>query len=116
VLLNLGNKYLTDKKYPDAERVYREVQKRFPEIAYGQYGIGRVQQEQGKHKEAVANFEQVLASYNRPQVYYRLGQSLQALNDKAKAVAAYEKALAFKSGLPKKLHEDAEEQLKHLKG
>ena len=116
VLLNVANKYLTDKKYPDAERVFREVQKRFPDIAYGLYGVGRVQQEQGKHKEAVASFEQVLVSYNRPQVHYRLGQSQQALNDKAKAVAAYEKALAFKSGLSKKLHEDAEEQLKHLKG
>jgi hypothetical protein len=47
--------------------------------------------------------------------YYRIGQLQHALGDKAKAIAAFERALAFKSGLSPKVRSDAEEQLKLLR-
>jgi tetratricopeptide (TPR) repeat protein len=74
-----------------------------------------MQQEQGKHREAIAGMEQVIAMNPRASAYYRIGQSQQALGDKAKATAAYEKALAFKTGMSSKMKSDAEDQLKVLK-
>lgn len=116
LLFGIGMKYVADKKYTDSERVFRDAQKRFPDSDNVVYGIARTQQEQGKHREALAGLEQVLSKSAKPHVHYRIGQSLLALGDKAKAAASFEKALAFKSGLSKKMRSDAEDQLKALKG
>jgi tetratricopeptide (TPR) repeat protein len=115
LMINLGNKYLSDKKYADSERMFREAMKRFPDSDGALYGVARVQQEQGKHREAIAGLEQAIAMYSRAAPFYRIGQSQHALGDKAKAVAAYEKALSFKSGLSPKMKADAEDQLKALR-
>jgi tetratricopeptide (TPR) repeat protein len=115
LLTSIGNKYLGDKKYADSERIYREAQKRFPDSDGAIYGLARVQQEQGKHREAIAGMEQAIAMNPRPAAWYRIGQSQQALDEKAKAAAAYEKALSFKMGMSKKMKADAEDQLKVLK-
>jgi tetratricopeptide (TPR) repeat protein len=115
-LVSIGMKYLADKKFADAERELRDTAKRFPDSDNAAYGIARSQQEQGKHREALAGLEQVLVKVPKAHVHYRMAQSLQALGDKLKASAAYEKALSFKSGLSKKFRSDAEEQLKALKG
>lgn len=116
LLVNIGAKYLAAKKYPDAERVLREALKRFPDSDAAPFAIVRVQQEQGKHREAVAGLEQLLARRAQARLHYRMGQSLQALGDKAKAASAFEKALALKTGLSGKQISDAETQLSSLKG
>ena len=41
---------------------------------------------------------------------------VQAVNDKGRAIAAYEKALGYKPALGKKLRSDIQDQLKSLKG
>jgi tetratricopeptide (TPR) repeat protein len=115
LLNSIGSKYLTDKKLGDSERIYREAIRRFPNSHGALYGLARVQQEQGKHREAIAGMEQVIAMVARAGAWYRIGQSQQALGDKAKAAAAYDKALSFASGLPKNLRSDAEDQLKALR-
>lgn len=115
LMINLGNKYLSDKRYADSERLYREALKRHPDSDSALYGVARVQQEQGKHREAVATMEQVIVMNPRASAWYRIGQSQQALGDKAKAAAAYEKALTYKSGMSPKMRADAEDQLKVLK-
>jgi hypothetical protein len=46
---------------------------------------------------------------------YRIGQSLQALGEKAKAASAFEKAIALKSGLSSKQIADAQAQVTALK-
>ena len=112
----IGNNYLKDKKYADAERVLREGQKRFPDSDDAPYLMARVQQEQGKHREAVATLEQQVAKQARARVHYRLGQSLQALGEKAKAASAFEKAIALKTGLSGKQVSDAQAQIAALKG
>lgn len=116
LLIGVAMKYITGKKFADSERVLHDARKRFPDSDNVVYVVARGQQEQGKHREALTGLEQVLAKTPKPHVHYRIAQSLQALGDKAKAVAAFEKALAFKSGLPKKMRSDAEDQLKALKG
>lgn len=116
LMTSLGNLYLQDKKLEDSLRLFSEIQKRFPTSEAGPYGVGRVLQEQHKHSEAVAQFEKALSIRASAALHYRLGQSLQSLNDKPKAIAAYEKALAFKPAMGKKMLEDAQDQLKSLKG
>ncbi len=116
LLISVGNKYMSEKKYADADRLFRETQKRYADSDSAAYFIARNYQEQGKHKEAVAGFEQMLTTNPRPHLHYRMAKSLQAMGDKAKATAAYEKALAYKAGLFKQFRSDSETQLKALKG
>jgi tetratricopeptide (TPR) repeat protein len=115
LLNNFGQKYLNDKKYADSERLFREAHKRFPDSEAAVYGIARVQQEQGKYREAIAGFEQAGAMTRRASTWYRIGQSQQALGDKLNAIGSYGRALAFRPELPPKLRADADEQLKALR-
>lgn len=115
-LMSVGSKHMSEKRYGDAERLFREAQKQYPETGSGAYYIARNYQEQGKHREAVSAFEELIAAYPRPHLHYRLAKSQQALGDKTKAVAAFEKALAYKTGLYKQFKTDSETQLKALKG
>jgi predicted TPR repeat methyltransferase len=57
----------------------------------------------------------VLAKDPHSATWYRIGQSQQALGEKAKAASAYERALALGEQLPKGAKADAEKQLKVLK-
>ncbi|HYD81177.1 MAG TPA: tetratricopeptide repeat protein [Paucimonas sp.] len=116
VLSSVGNTYLHEKKYADAERVFQEVAKRHPESGIGAFGLARTLQEKGKPADAIPLYEKALAIEPRAAIYYRLGQCWQIASDKAKAMAAFEKALSFKPALPKQLKAEAEEQLKALKG
>lgn len=115
LMVNLGNKYLSDKRFADSERMFREAFKRHPDSDGALYGLARVQQELGRHREALASMEQVNLMNPRASAWYRIGQSLQALGDKSKAAAAYEKALSFKGGMSPKMKADAEDQLKVLR-
>lgn len=114
-LVGVGAQYTRDKKYAEANRVFSSLEKRYPESYWGTYGQGRVLQDQNKHQDAVPLLERSLVVQAQAITYYRLGQSLQAVGDKGRAIAAYEKALAFKPALGKKIRSDAEDQLKTLK-
>jgi tetratricopeptide (TPR) repeat protein len=116
VLRAIGFNYVKDKKYGDAERLFRELEKRYPDRALGVYGQARTLQERGKNAEAIPLFEKALAVEPEAVTYYRLGQCLQATSEKSKAAAAFEKAVSYKPALPKKLKAEAEEQLKALRG
>ncbi len=116
LMSSLGAIYVQEKRFADAQRMFGEVQKRFPQSEAGAYGVGRTLQEQGKHAEALANFEKALAIKSTAAVHYRIAQALQSLADKTRAIAAYEKALTFTAGLSKKQREDVQEQIKVLKG
>lgn len=114
-LMALGLTHLGEKKYGDATRVLGEAQKRYPDSPTIAFAVARVHQEQGKHREALVILDQVVTKTPLPHVHYRIAKSLQAMGDKPKAAAAFEKALSFKTGLAKTMRADAEEQLKALK-
>jgi tetratricopeptide (TPR) repeat protein len=116
ILVGVGSLYARDKKYADAQRVFSLIEKRYPESYWGAYGQGRVLQEQNRHQAALPFLERALAVQAQAIVHYRVGQSLQALGDKARAIAAFELALGFKPTLGKKMRSDAEDQIKALKG
>ena len=116
LLISLGSKYVQDKKYTDGQRVFEALASRFADSEWGPYGLARTLQEQGKTRDAVALFEKALTMEPGAHIYYRMAQCWQALSDKSKAMAAYEKALDFKPTLNKKQRSDALDQLKSLRG
>ena len=115
-LANIAMRYMSEKKFADGERLFRDVGKRYPHNVMAPYGVARAQQEQGKHRDALLGLEQVLLKTPKPHVHYRIGQSHQALGDKAKAAGAFEKALALRTGLSDKQISDAQTQMSALKG
>lgn len=116
ILTNIGHALINEKKYAESEKIFREVTQRFPEAVHGYFGLGKALLEQGKPKEALPNFEKSMVIDASAVILYRIGKAWQALGDKAKAIAAFEKALSFKPDLTKKARSDAEDQLKALKG
>ena len=116
VLTTLGHTYLKNKNYAEAERLFKDVHQRFPENGAGNYGIGRLLQEQTKFKEAIGFFEKANVVDSTAYAYYRIAQCLQSLKENAKAVMAFEKALSARPGLAKKVRADVESQIKSLKG
>jgi tetratricopeptide (TPR) repeat protein len=114
--VSIGAQLMGAKKFADAERIAREGLKRYPDSDNFPLMIARTLQEQAKHRDALAFLEPIMAKNPRASIAYRMGQSLQAIGEKPRAIAAYEKALGFKPPLSKKLRPDAEEQLKSLKG
>jgi tetratricopeptide (TPR) repeat protein len=115
VLWTLGGSYLNAKRYADAERIFHDLQARFPNSELGSFGIARALQEQGHQADAIPLFENAARIYPRTVIYYRLGQALQATGANAKALVAYEKALALAPALPAKQLADAGQQMKKLK-
>lgn len=115
VLVAVGSQHARNKQFAEAQRVFTDIEKRYPDSSWGAFGQARVLQEQGKHAEALPLFERALGVDAAAHIHYRMGQSLQATNDKARATAAYEKALGFKPALSKKQRADVQDQLKALK-
>ena len=114
LLVNLANAQLREKRFAEATRLFAEVQKRYPANEWGNYGMARTLQEQGKHSDALGWFEKSMAQKPGAHVHYRMAQSWQALSEKTKAIAAYERALKFKPELNGKQRTDAQDQLKSL--
>jgi len=115
-LNSIAFRHLSQKRVAEAERIFNDNVKRFPDNDDAVYGQARVLQEQGKHREALAILEPILAKDDRGHIHYRIAKSLQAVGEKMRAKAEFEKALSFKADLPKNLKSDAEDQLKGLKG
>lgn len=115
IMGSLGAQYREQKKFADSERLVRDMIKRAPGNISGHTLLGRTLAAQGKHEEAIKEYQKALTIEDRAGLHYRLAQSLQAMGDKARAAQGFEKALALKKGLDKKQREDAEQQLKALK-
>ncbi|MFC0349583.1 tetratricopeptide repeat protein [Undibacterium danionis] len=115
IAVDIAQTFVKEKKFLDAEKMFREVIQRFPDSAVAHLGLGRSLQEQGKAKEALPHLEKSLSMENTGAVLYRLGKTWQALGDKTKAISFFEKTLAYTPAVSAKTRADAEEQLKLLK-
>lgn len=115
-LVAIAFKHLSQKRLAEAERIFNDTVKRFPDSDDAVYGQARVLQEQGKHREALAILDPILLKDERAHVHYRVAKSLLAIGDKTRAKVEFEKALSFKADLPKPMKSDAEDQLKAMKG
>lgn len=115
IAIEIAQTFVKDKKFLDAEKMFRDIVQRFPDSSAAYLGLGRSLQEQGKAKDALPHLEKSLSIDVTGAAYYRLGKTWQALGDKNKAITFFEKALAFTPALGTKTRADAEEQLKLLK-
>ena len=115
ILVEIGTAFIKEKKFADAEKMFRDMAQRYPDSSSAFLGLGRSLQEQGKLKEALPQLEKSFSIDATAAVLYRLGKTWQALGDKPKAISSFEKALAFTPLLNPKARSDAEEQLKTLK-
>jgi tetratricopeptide (TPR) repeat protein len=115
-LVGLTAEYVRTKLFADAQRMAAELARRYPNNVWAAYGQGRVLQETSKCGEAIAHFERAL-TLEKPfaAVHYRLAQCYQAQGDKAKAISALERALAFKPAMGSKQRKEAEALLADLK-
>lgn len=115
ILASIGHAQVSEKKYVEAERIFRELTQRFPDAVHGYFGLGKTLQEQGKAKDAIPLLEKAMTIDASAAVFYRLGKAWQLLGDKVKALAAFEKALNFRPELPKKTKSEVEDLIKSLK-
>jgi tetratricopeptide (TPR) repeat protein len=115
ILASIGHAQVSEKKFVEAERIFRELTQRFPDAVHGYFGLGKTLQEQGKAKDAIPLLEKAMTIDASAGIFYRLGKAWQTLGDKAKALAAFEKALNFKPELPKKTKSEVEDLIKSLK-
>ncbi|UUZ53049.1 tetratricopeptide repeat protein [Massilia sp. H-1] len=81
-LVSIAFKHLSQKRLAEAERIFNDTVKRFPDSDEATYGQARVFQEQGKHREALAILDPILLKDERAHVHYRVAKSLLAIGDK----------------------------------
>jgi tetratricopeptide (TPR) repeat protein len=80
----------------DAERGFRDVASRHPELGGAHANLGLILRNAGKHDESVAALERaVKASPNQPVFHNQLGVSYRHAGKFTKAREAYERALAL---------------------
>jgi tetratricopeptide (TPR) repeat protein len=80
----------------DAERGFRDVAAKFPELGGAHANLGLILRNAGKHEESVAALERAIkASPNQPVFFNQLGVSYRHAGKFAKAREAYETALAL---------------------
>lgn len=80
----------------DAERGFRELAARHPELGGAQANLGLIHRNAGRHDESVAALERaVKAGPRQPAFWNQLGVSYRHQGQFAKAREAYEKALAL---------------------
>ena len=115
LLIGAGRVYIEAKQYVDAERVFKEVQKRYPDNAWGPFLLARVNQDQGKCAAALPLFEKTIALEADGYAYFLMAQCLELLNEKNRALAAFERALEFKNNLNKQHQKEAAARIKALK-
>lgn len=116
LLASIAGTYLNQKKLTDMERGVQAALRHYPASEHANFLGARLRQEQGRQRDALVGFEALLARQTRSYILYRMGQSHQALGDKARAVAAFEQAIAGLPTLNAKQKSDAHSQLAILKG
>jgi Ca-activated chloride channel homolog len=92
-----GNKLYEAKKFPEAEKSYREALEQKKDSFKAIFNLGDAYYQQGKYQEAAGQFE-ILATRTKSRdtlakVYHNLGNSLLMLQEYDKSIAAYKKAL-----------------------
>ena len=116
LLIGAGSLYMEAKKYTDAERVFRTLQKHYPDSAWGPFLLARVHQVQGKCSVALGFFEKAVAlDTEAGYIYFRMAECLEVLNEKPRALAAFERSLTFKKRLSEQQQKDIAARIKALK-
>ncbi|MSR67756.1 tetratricopeptide repeat protein [Candidatus Peribacteria bacterium] len=95
--VNLAAAFVRKKNFAEAETIYRAVMLSDPEIADSAYGLGQIEQKQGKLVEAVSWYRKTIET--NPQylnAYNNLGGVYLQLNDWSNAEVILRKAIELK--------------------
>lgn len=98
-LVDRGNKLLSEKKYPEALKLYQEALSVFPEYARAHYNIGVLHGKLGQMEAAASSYEKSLDI--EPEDFdalNNLGVSLRKLGQLEEAFSCYSRALAITPG------------------
>jgi tetratricopeptide (TPR) repeat protein len=114
LLFKLGAAHLDARRYADSARLFAELARRVPTCEHGQYGLGLVSRAQGRLAEAAGYLEKAAAIVPRPYVYKTLGEVHQAQNNTARAIAAYQAALAGRPALDVRQQAEVSSRLAEL--
>ncbi len=92
-----GNKLFEGKKYPDAEKKYREAIKTDPKSFEGNYNLGNSLFEQKKYDDAAKQFQhsasETTDKVEKSKALYNLGNTFLAQNKLDESIKAYKEAL-----------------------
>jgi protein O-mannosyl-transferase len=81
----------------DDVHLYSVTLRQYPGLASLRNSLGAAYELQGKHREAIREFQQALAlEPDKPDIYYNMGKALENSDQDAPAEAAYEKALRMR--------------------
>jgi len=84
-------------EWRDDVHLYTVTLNQYPGLASLRNSLGAAYELQGKHREAIREFQQTLAlEPDKPDVYYNMGKALENSGQDGPAEAAYEKALSMR--------------------
>lgn len=100
IQLLIGQAYLKEKRYVDAERAFQKTLKLDFKNHRAFYGLGLCYLRQGLYEKAAENFVNAIALiYHFPQAHYHLGEALYQLGDHEGAAHAYEVCLSMNENI-----------------
>jgi tetratricopeptide (TPR) repeat protein len=103
LLLKLASAHFDAGRYARSARLFGELSRQVPSSEAGYYGLALVARAQGRLADAAVELEKAALIAAKPYVYKTLGEVHEARQDRPRAIAAYQAALA---GVPPlELHE-----------
>jgi tetratricopeptide (TPR) repeat protein len=99
-LVHGGNDEYVEGKYTDAEVQYRKALEKEAELVQGHFNLGNALHKQGKHEEAVRQYEQAIGravdTGTKANGYYNIGNSFLSQQQYQEAIRAYVEGLKLK--------------------
>ena len=99
-LVHGGNDEYAEGKYTDAEVQYRKALEKEAELVQGHFNLGNALHKQGKHEEAVRQYEQAIGravdTGTKANGYYNIGNSFLSQQQYQEAIRAYVEGLKLK--------------------
>jgi len=99
-LVHGGNNEYAEGKFTDAEVNYRKALEKEGELVQGHFNLGNALHKQGKHEEAVRQYEQAISrsvdAETKANGYYNIGNSFLSQQQYQQAIQAYVEGLKLK--------------------
>lgn len=111
LLLKLASIHLDAGRYVRSSRLFDELGRRAPHSEQGPYGLALVARAEGRLADAALQLEKAALIAPRPYVYKTLGEIYEARQDRPRAIAAYQAALA---GIPPLAYREQEQVAANL--
>lgn len=115
LLLKLATGHLDAGRLARSRRLFDELARRAPRSERGPYGLALVARAEGRLADAAFQLEKAAMIAPHPYIYKTLGEIYEARQDRPRAIAAYQTALAGMPPLARREHEQVAMQLTQLR-